>query len=129
MKVHLCGASVHNFLHVLCVLGLCAFSCSCISCFSGLGGKKKQSDILTHKIYLGISHSDSTHINGLSYILSGPRISLKKHPRVTGGQKLLFILFHHPASPKTGKVSANINSNIEIVHISPRAAPLPSLDP
>lgn len=70
------------------------FTCfSCTAYFSGLR-EKNQPNILTHKIYLGISHSDSTHINGLSYILSAPRISFKKrHQRMTGGQNLLFILF------------------------------------
>lgn len=53
---------------------------------------KNQPNILAHQIYLGTSHSDSTHINGLSY--TAPRISFKKqHQRMTGGQNLLFILF------------------------------------
>lgn len=114
------------------------FTCfSCTAYFSGLR-EKNQPNILTHKIYLGISHSDSTHINSLSYILSAPRISFKKrHQRMTGGQNLLFILlllsiiqlFLLQPPPKPGKVSANINSNTEIVHVSPREAPLPSPDP
>lgn len=93
MKVHLCSASVqaHHFytFYMLWVYFICF---SCTAYFSGLR-EKNQPNILTHKIYLGISHSDSTHINGLSYILSAPRISFKKrHQRMTGGQNLLFIL-------------------------------------
>lgn len=53
---------------------------------------RTQPNILTHQIYLGTSHSDSTLINGLSY--TAPRISFKKqHQRMPGGQNLLFILF------------------------------------
>lgn len=129
--------SRHIIFYMFYMLWVCFICFGCTVYFSGLR-EKNQPNILTQKIYLGISHPDSTHINGLRYILSAPRISFKKRQqRMTGGQNLLFILlllsiiqiFLLQPSPKPGKVSANINSNIEIVHISPRAAPLPSPDP
>lgn len=143
MKVHLCSASVqaHHFSHVLYVLGLCAFFFSCTSCFSGLG-EKNNLIFLTHKIYFLTSHflTSQWYFPFWSNTYQWPKlhiISLKetiqeirlKDDRWSKSAFYPFSAFHHPALPTPGKVSASIDSNIEIVHISPPAAPLPSLDP
>lgn len=142
MKVHLCSASIqaHHFLYVLYVLGLCAISFSCTSCFSGLR-EKNNLIFLTHKIYFLTSQWyfpfwfntyqwPKLHISLKNMIQETP----PKDDRWSKPAFYPFSAFHHPAlptptPPNPGKVSANIDSNIEFVLVSPRAAPLPSPDP